>query len=354
MISRCKSPLFSPVQLNKLCIPNRFMRSASGDFMGNTKSQIKLITNLSRCDVGLIVSGSVYCESLSDFSCFEENLVISNWRRCIRNVHENTSKIIFQIAHKTEFDTQNCSDVHKIINKYVEATKVLREIGADGIQLSLADNMPLYKLILPSFNTSQDRCTGNMFGIVRELIHCIKRDTDDFPISIKIDTNDYKGARGIEPKIASSYIGLIKQDVDFFEISSGSCIGDFARSKYNEESLCRSEYSISKRQLLINAWKREFNEKKEFQENYNMDNFRVIKKNHPDVKFALVGGIRKFSTMEKLVMNEGVDLISMSRPFINDPYFIQRLKVRTLDESLCKNCGACLIKGNTDIYCSAK
>lgn len=354
-----ESPLFSPVKLGNLSISNRFMRSSTSENLNDSKGApterlISMISNLSRCEIGLIVPGSVECDTIlngaSGKLIYRE--ITSGWERCIKNVHENKSKIIFQICHSNAPDGCDSSEVKKMVQKYVETAKVLREMGADGIQLSLADGMPLYKFIMPELKLRNGKCIKSKFGIICELIQQIRSEIDIFPISVKIDTNDYRGNKWMEPKLASKYIGLIKKDVDFFEISSGNCIGNFSRSRYNEEALCRN--SMSKKQSLIDSWRREFDGKKEFTENYNLSNFQLIKKDHPDVKFALVGGIRKFSTMENLVKNKGVDVISMSRPFINDPYFIQRLKIKTLDESLCINCGSCLINRDNGVFCNAR
>lgn len=62
---RKESVLFSPITIGDLKIPNRFVRSATHDFLatnegGITDRQITLYRKLAQGEVGLIISGHAF------------------------------------------------------------------------------------------------------------------------------------------------------------------------------------------------------------------------------------------------------------------------------------------------------
>ena len=91
-----------------------------------------------------------------------------------------------------------------------------------------------------------------------------------------------------------------------------------------------------------------------FTEMYNLESVKTIRRIVPDANLALVGGNRTFKAMEKVVNDGLAQMISMSRPFLNDPYIVHRFKVKTLDRSLCSNCGACVLDTSGGVFCHMK
>ncbi|MCJ7681233.1 MAG: NADH:flavin oxidoreductase, partial [Candidatus Aminicenantes bacterium] len=60
-----ESILFSPVRLGRIIVPNRFVRSATHDFLSDgdgfvTDRMVSLLENLSEGETGLIITGHAF------------------------------------------------------------------------------------------------------------------------------------------------------------------------------------------------------------------------------------------------------------------------------------------------------
>ncbi len=60
------------------------------------------------------------------------------------------------------------------------------------------------------------------------------------------------------------------------------------------------------------------------------------------VPVMLVGGLRTFDLVEKIVRNKEADLISLSRPLIRNPNLINDLKHGDRHRAECISCNKCL------------
>ena len=54
-----------------------------------------------------------------------------------------------------------------------------------------------------------------------------------------------------------------------------------------------------------------------------------------------LGGLRTFTVMEKIISEGQVDLVSMSRPFIRDPFLIKKFRQGKIKKSECISCNKC-------------
>jgi len=80
--------------------------------------------------------------------------------------------------------------------------------------------------------------------------------------------------------------------------------------------------------------------REEKDEGYFVDSAARIKEALKIPVFGL-GGIRSVSVMERIVREGKVDLISMSRPFIRDPYLVKELRSGGSTRSECISCNKC-------------
>jgi len=69
-----------------------------------------------------------------------------------------------------------------------------------------------------------------------------------------------------------------------------------------------------------------------------------------------VGGMRKVSHMEEVLENNHADFISMSRPFIREPFLVNRIKEGKMDRVSCFSCNRCLaaVANDIPVYCYNK
>lgn len=378
------SVLFTPAKLGRLTVPNHFMRSATWEALADndgraTNELIKMMEELAIGNVGLIVPGAVYVtkrgQGLQGQSgmCTIEHARI--WHRGVANVHNRGAKLIFQLIHnglsanpklnggfppcgpsalnKDQHELTN-TEIEDIIQEFANSAELSHYASADGVQLHGAHGYLLSEFLSPAYNRRTDRWGGDddkRLRIVKEIITAIRKKVpEEFSISIKLNGNDHI-ENGIDPQLCAKYVDKLKDDIDFFEISAGSYYSII--STINDNVLTKGIKDPNKKKELIENAHKAMDSYK-FKEMYNLDALKVIRKAVPDAKLALVGGNRTFVNMEKVVKDGYADMISMSRPLLNDPYLVHRFKVRTVDHSFCINCGSCVLNTEDGVYCHLK
>ena len=78
-------------------------------------------------------------------------------------------------------------------------------------------------------------------------------------------------------------------------------------------------------------------------------------KRHVPVPTIMMGGLRSFELLEKVVQKGEADCVSMSRPFIRDPGLINAWKSGDRHRATCISCNKCLgvARKGEPIYCVA-
>lgn len=148
--------------------------------------------------------------------------------------------------------------------------------------------------------------------------------------------------------MCAKYVDMLKDDLDFFEISAGS--NHTILSTVNEGVLTRGVKDKKRKEELVD-FANKFTNGTKFIENYNLDALKVIRKKVPNANLAIVGGLRKLSAMEEIVENGYADMISMSRPFLYEPDLVTKFKDGKTDHSACISCGSCILNLEKGVYC---
>lgn len=353
------SIMFSPLKIGPMTIKNRFMRSPVYEAMGNPDGTPKpqlltLIEKLAKGQVGLIIPGYVY--SMESGKAAPKQCALYDqkhsdaWKPAIKKVHEQGSKIVFQVCHGgigvlPELEKRSpstfpgtyrglsTSEIEDIINSYVKAASLAQKAGADGVEIHGAHGY-LYSLFLsPQFNLRSDKYGGsleNRARIVAETAEAIRKMAGpDFSILIKMNGNDFLPF-GVTPDLASQYVNFLKGKIDMFEISCGiSNVNAIIRTD-RIRKLIKYTYDLN------------------FSEAYNLSYAELIKRKNPDTIVASVGGFRTFSAMEDAVASKKVDLVSLARPLIREPDLVKRMQKDRNTKSACISCNRCLLFNGTD------
>ena len=196
-------------------------------------------------------------------------------------------------------------DIEECIKNHVKTIRVLQKTGFDGVQLHIAHGYLLSEFLDPYYNRRTDDFGGNAinrYKIIHEILKEIKKDiAPNFIVTAKIDTVSKSKDSGFIHQQIQVCKWLERDGIDAIELSGSNF--------------------------------REFNQSSP----YFLENALKIKC-EIGIPLILVGGFRNINQINN-ALEKGIDFVSMSRPFIAEENFIEKLKNN--EESICINCNRC-------------
>ncbi|CAB1058067.1 hypothetical protein D1BOALGB6SA_2823 [Olavius sp. associated proteobacterium Delta 1] len=391
------SALFYPMKIGNVEIPNRFVNSATHECMAKETGEIsddliKRYERLARGGVGLIITGlmSVHPSgrAYKYQTAIHHDRMIPGLKRLVDAVHQAGGRIAFQLAHGGRQTTKAMigqtplapssrgrdpinfvkpkemtqADIMEVVKAFGTASKRAVEAGADAIQLHGAHGYLISEFLSPFFNIRKDSWGGsdeNRFRFLKEIYQEIKKVVPaSFPVLIKLNTNDYTPKEGITPPLAAAYSGWMAElGINALEVSCGA-------TNYSYMNMCRGDVPTAELVKGLSWWKKPIGHlmigklegKYDLAEGYNLEAAKLIKPVIGDTPLMLVGGLRTVSHMEYVLENNYADFISMSRPFIREPFLVNKIKEGKLDKVSCVSCNRCLaaVPNEIPVYCYNK
>lgn len=349
---KIKSVLFTPVKIGQLEIPNRFVRSATHDFMAArdgsvTDRQVTLFEQLAQGGVGLIITGHTYISPDGIASPYQTGVykdeLVDGLSRIAKAVHKHPTRVFLQISHAGRQTTPKicgCTplapsavyeptykvmpkamsrkEIHKVIDDFIQATRRARQSDFDGVQLHIAHGYLLNSFISPHTNRRSDEWGGslsNRLRIITKIIEGIREELgEDFPLIVKLNSSDFLPDGLILEESIEIAQTLEEKGVDGIEVSGG--MAEAGKGS---------------------VWK---GLRKEDKEGYFVNNASKIKAAVSIPVFGL-GGIRTFAVMERFISEGKADLVSMSRPFIREPFLVHKFHNGEIRRSECISCNRC-------------
>ncbi len=357
--------LFDQTTINGMTLQNRMVRSATWEGMCDsdgrpTEKLINCYRELAKGGVGLIISGYTFVRTdgkqlpgkmglhTDDFSTEMKSLT--------KAVHDEGGKICIQLVHAGgQTDSTNAGsqpyapssvqvdqfpelprelplpEIKDIVSAFGNSARRAKADGFDAIQLHGAHGYLINQFLSPLTNRRTDEYGGSIENRCRFLMEVYQgvREAvgDDFPVMIKLN-----GADNLEGGLENSdavYAAkkLSEAGIDAIEVSAGTpASGDEGpvRGKINKPE----------------------------KEAYNLGPARLIKET-VNCPVMVVGGFRSYEVSEKAISKDGMDYISMARPFIREPGLPLRWKEGDRSPAKCISCSKCFIPGLKEggIYC---
>ena len=372
--------VFQPTNLGSLELKNRLIHSATFECMADengmvTDRLIKRYVNLAKGEVGLIIPGYLYVhtrgKAFPGQTGIHDDRLIPGLTRLVNAVHEADGLIAFQLAHGGRqcpkkvigraplaphgFGLDPASmnkptaakeeDIQEVIASFAKAAQRAFEAGADAIQLHCAHGYLLNEFLSPFFNRRHDQWGGspeNNFRLLRQIILAIQETAgQDRVVMVKINTDDFTPQKGITPELAAQYAAwLVDLGVAAIEVSSGT---------YYTFHTVRGDIPINDLARALPWWMRPMAKlifKKQvvpcrFQKLYHLPAAEKIKPVIGKMPIILVGGVRTLKEMEKVLSESKADFLSMSRPFIREPFLVKHMKQGKIKEASCISCNKC-------------
>ena len=357
------SILFDPVNIGKMEVKNRFVRSATaesacGEAGAVTEELLDIYKELAKGGVGLIVTGHAYVQpngrcSTDQIGIYGDELV-PGLKKLADEVHKASPdcRIAVQIAHagrqasrQNEGDIVAPSDVpgsnitaramtdaeiEECIDSFVDAAERAKLAGFDAVQFHSAHGYLISSFNSPYTNLRTDKWGGSLENRMRFLLEIYRRTRaklgDDYPMFVKMNAEDFlDGGIQIEEsaQIARS---LAAEGIDAIEVSGGMY------ESYAGKGIIRTRI------------------RKLEQEAYFFSNTAEIKKAAGDVPVMMVGGIRSVSLMEKIIQEGKADFISLCRPLIREPDLPHRIRDGK-EKADCISCNGCMSRRVDVIKC---
>jgi 2,4-dienoyl-CoA reductase-like NADH-dependent reductase (Old Yellow Enzyme family) len=356
--------IFDQTSINGMSLKNRFIRSATWEGMCDEKGcptdkLIHYYQTLASGGVGLIITGYSFIsldskQAPGQMGAHTEEF--SKKMRCLTSaVHQSQGKICIQLVHtggrantslsktqpiapsainsklySTTPRSMSREDILNVIGNFGQAAKRARDWGFDAVELHGAHGYLINQFLSPNTNKRTDEYGGSIENRTRfalEIYHQVRKKVGSkFPIMIKLSANDNISSGLTTSDSIYAAQALDRVGIDAIEISSGSSIsGD----KSPARKITRQDEKA-----------------------YNLHLAKKIKQKI-NCPIAVVGGFRSIKNIKKAVEKDGIDYISIARPFIREPGLINKWESGNIAPAKCISCNGCFKPGLEEggIYC---
>lgn len=301
--------MFREIRIGRNTVKNRIVRSATNDHMGYedgtiSDAQVQLYETLAKNDVGLIITGHI---SVSDQyradahqPLVSDDRFIAGLTRIPEAVHKYGGVVYAQISQagrkaylgSADINEMTEQEIETVISEFIDGAVRIKKAGFDGVQVHLAHGYFLSNVLDDSVNHRTDAYGGsaeNRFKILHTII------------------------KGIKTKCGEDYSVIVKL-----------CANNEIQSDYDETLLYYAKELNSLGVDAIELSGIDFMKKNRDEKAYYLREALLLKQN-VDCPVILVGGLYERDTIQS-VLDQGIDMISMARPFICEPDFVTKLK----------------------------
>ena len=350
------SILFDPIKIGTTTFRNRFVRSATQDWLTHSdgqvsEAQLALYEQLAAGGVGLIMTGHSYVSHPLGRAGNPQNAIyherfVEGYKKLVEVVHRHDAKIFLQLAHAGRqtvpeliggqmpvapsdmFDEKGqqvaramtVDEIGVLMEDYEAAALRAKRAGFDGVQIHMAHGYLLAQFLSPYTNHREDEYGGSVDARIRllcEVSYRVKAAVGrQFPVFAKLNTTDGVTAEtqlSIEDVMYAANM-IAEHGVDAIETSGGTV---------KETRVVMAKPGILKPE----------------QEAYFAPAAKQVK-SAVKVPVILVGGLRSTAVMESLIADGTADMVSLSRPFVREPDLVNKLAAGQ-KKATCVSCNAC-------------
>jgi len=383
MWRRSMESLFAQGKLGNLVLANRLIHSATYEGMASTTGEvtdelIKRYKNLGRGGIGLIIPGYMYVhphgQAMKRQTGIYSDKMLPGLTQLASTIHQEGGKVVFQLSHAGRQTSKKIigrtplapsardrdpvyfskskrmseKDIARSVKAFGEAAARAVRAGADGIQVHACHCYLVNEFLSPYFNSRNDVWGGTdekRFRFLKSIILELKKEMPPgMPLLVKLNVRDFTPEKGITIPLAVKYAKwLADLKISGLEISCGSPV-------YSFMNMCRGDIPVDDLVSGLPVWKKPLARLKlksmkgkfDLEEGYNLNAAMKIKPMIGNIPLILVGGLRRISQMDYVLQKGYADFISMSRPFIREPFLAKKFKKGKQDVASCISCNKCL------------
>ncbi|MCG3254214.1 MAG: NADH:flavin oxidoreductase [Candidatus Heimdallarchaeota archaeon] len=345
------SKIFTSYKIKNAELKNRLIRSATTSYWSDEEGILRrpileYYDLLAKGGLGFIIKGHSYVLESGKAHTGQSGLTnekhLPKMKELTKIVHSDNVPIIAQINHAgmsakadrvtaSHYVTENweareasIDDIQQIIEGFANAADFAIQAGFDGVQIHGAHGYLVSQFLSDRVNKREDKYGGTLENRARllfEIFDAVKKKIGNAHIiGIKMNCDDFAPEGGITIKDSVVIANwLDEKGIDLIEISGGGPEQNRDIRKTRAKPAEDSPY---------------------YEANFS-GHAEMIRRTVPTVPLALVDGIRNVSTMDAILDCNLADLISMSKPLINEPDLPNKLK-EGQPESNCIDCRECV------------
>ncbi len=358
--------LYSPLSIKEMELPNRIIRSATGEGVSTddgfvTATLERVMMDLARGGVGLIITGHMF---VNEQGRSDERQLGIHTDECIEGlrgmtdrIHRESGLVVAQLAHAggqaaqqythlpalgpspfIRYDGESCNgmnarDIAIVIKGFGKAARRAVEAGFDGVQIHGAHGYCLSQFLSPAITKREDEYGGSFENRVRLLVQVYDAVRDavgaDFPVLLKINCEDFvEGGLAVEESIKAVKM-LELRGLDGVEVSGG------LRANGPTTIPARvGRFNTPEKQAWYKSAVRQL-------------------KDTVAIPVILVGGVRSMDVCEALLSEGIVDAIALCRPLIREPGLANRWASGDTRPAECLNCNKCfgVVFDDVEFFC---
>jgi len=347
------SLLFTPTCIGSLEVPNRIVRSATGERMCRpdgraTPALADFYARLARGGAGLIITGHSFVRADGKASegmmGVHSDAMRPGLAEIVRVVHDAGARIVCQINHAgrqtrpERIDGKRpvapsavtdrasgitprelaADEVEPLVESYVAAARRCREVGFDGVQLHCAHGYLMSEFLSPYTNRREDAWGGSLEARARFPLEALRRIRADlgreYPVLVKLNAEDFIAGGLTLAQSCRIAAMMAEEGVDAVEISAGMA--------ETADQIVRKHIDAPEKEAYFLPYAREF-------------------RRHVAVPLLCVGGLRSLAVMEQVISTGAADLVSLCRPLIREPELPRKLREGTATRAACISCNCC-------------
>jgi len=346
--------IFERASINGMNLDNRFVRSATWEGLASkdgsvTQSLTDKMVELAKGGVGLIITSYAFVsrdgQSSSGQLAVYDDRFVPSLKDMVQSVHAAGGKIALQLVHGGSFsnskltglETVGPSDIEKdgntvsrsmttkdigrIISVFTQAALRAKHAGFDAIQIHAAHGFLISQFLSSALNKRTDEYGGvlpNRARLLLEISRSMRKAVGrEYPILVKLNSEDFLEGGLTREEAVQVAVMLQEASVDAIEFSGGT--------------VASPEKLMPPRPGLLKSAEDEV---------YYREAARLYKQK-VKIPLILVGGIRSYEVADDLIRSGTSDYISMSRPFICEPWLIRRWHAGNRRKAECISCNSC-------------
>lgn len=249
--------------------------------------------------------------------------LIPQYQKLADTIHAEDCPVITQLAlgayyreaggryMQVEPDDMTQDEIRLVIQQFVDAAVRAEKAGFDGVQIHAAHFFFLSRFISPAVNHRADEYGGsteNRSRILIEIMEGIRQAAPSLHITIKINSSDFTYG-GLDEKESLAICQLLDHaGIDSIEVSgNGTSVGGIKAHK-NEGYFAPFADKVAEK---------------------------------VSCPVIVVGGFRALDTMETVLNQSRIELISLSRPLLREPDLPDKMNSDPSVVSKCVSCNAC-------------